>query len=1017
MASFYRLFCRLTAVALLIAGFSDFALSALTKQDNDTQLQDIVTWDEYSILIRGERIMFYSGEVHPFRLPSPGAWLDVFQKLRASGFAGVSFYLMWGLLEGEPGHVRMDGVFALQEFFDAASEAGVYLLARPGPYINAEVSGGGFPGWIQRIKGDIRSDNPEFLEATRTYLSHVGRIIADAQITNGGPVILVQPENEYSVCSDYTSGNVTGCLRKDYMAFVESQLRSAGITVPFISNDAVPVGNWAPGSGKGAVDIYGADHYPFSWGVGCSNPANWTRGYWLLDQLNYTIHERLSPSNPFAMVEYQGGAADFWGGDGVDACVALINHEFARVFNKLLYSMRVTVLNLYMIFGGTNWGNLGHAKGYTSYDVGAAIAENRALDREKYSELKLQGYFLQSSPSYLTSSPDNGTFGEFTDSRAVVVTQLKAEKTGYYVVRHTEHDTLASTHYSLRVPTSKGSFAIPQLGGTLSLNGRDSKIHVVDYPVGNINLVYSTAEVLTWRRFKSGTVLLVYGGEGERHEFSLPRSFGCPTARQGDHYKCRLLGSLAIVNWAVGAKRQVLHFGSGLEVYLLWRNEAYNYWILDLPEPAPLNNYTSPSRLRSTDSSVIVKAGYLVRTAKMSGMSLYLTGDANRTTEVEVIAAPATPERLYFNGKRVPTKSITHGRRELWKIQAGYDDSRWISCTNKDTNNTRALTTPTSLYASDYKFHSGSLLYRGHFTASGGESRLFISTQSGDGFGHSIWLNSTFIGSWAGQSGVASRNQTLRFPQKLKAGAPYVITVLIDHMGLHDNWLADAQEMKEPRGILDYELSGHPNQSDVSWKMTGNIGGEFYLDRSRGPLNEGSLYVERQGFHLPGAPINRWKKTALNGPTRAGVGLFATTFDLDLPRGYDIPISLSIKNSTQPSGSGYTGSPAVANFRIQIFVNGWQLGKYGKKPPPFVHSNALINVTVNNLGPQSRFVLPEGILNHHGPNYLALTLWCLDEMGAKIEGVALEADAVIQSGKKLTPLVEGIRYSERSDAY
>ncbi|KAF5010992.1 hypothetical protein FDECE_2862 [Fusarium decemcellulare] len=952
MASFYCLFCRLTTLALLIVGFSDFALSAFPQQDNSTQLQDSVTWDEYSILIRGERIMLYSGEVHPFRLPSPGAWLDVFQKLRASGFTGVSFYLMWGLLEGEPGHVRMDGVFALQEFFNAASEAGVYLLARPGPYINAEVSGGGFPGWIQRIKGDIRSDNPEFLEATRTYLSHVGRIIADAQITNGGPVILVQPENEYSVCADYTSGNVTGCLRKDYMEFVESQLRSAGITVPFISNDAVPVGNWAPGTGKGAVDIYGADHYPFSWGVGST--------------------------------------------------------------------LRIGL----EIFGGTNWGNLGHAKGYTSYDVGAAIAENRALDREKYSELKLQGYFLQSSPSYLTSSPDNGTFGEFTDSRAIVVTQLKAEKTGYYVVRHTEHDTLASAYYSLRVPTSKGSFTIPQLGGTLSLNGRDSKIHVVDYPVGNINLVYSTAEILAWRRFKSRTVLLVYGGEGERHEFALPRSFGCPTALQGDHYKCRLLGPLAIVNWAVGAKRQILCFGSGLEVYLLWRNEAYNYWVLDLPEPAPLNNYTSPSRLRSTDSSVIVKAGYLVRTAKMSGTSLYLTGDVNRTTEVEVIAAPVTPERLYFNGKRVPNKSTNSRTKGIvkylapniklpdlsrlsWRyldslpeIQAGYDDSRWVSCTNKDTNNTRALTTPTSLYASDYKFHSGSLLYRGHFTASGSESQLFISTQGGDGFGHSIWLNSTFIGSWAGQSGVASRNQTLRFPQKLKAGAPYVITVLIDHMGLHDNWLADAQEMKEPRGILDYELSGHSHQSDVSWKMTGNLGGESYLDHSRGPLNEGSLYVERQGFHLPGAPINRWKKTALSGPTRAGVGLFATTFDLDLPQGYDIPISLSIKNLTQPSGNGHTGSPAVANFRIQIFVNGWQLGKY-----------------VNNLGPQSRFVLPEGILNHHGPNYLALTLWCLDEMGTKVDGVALKADAVIYSGKKLTPLVEGTRYSERTDGY
>src|SRR4051794_20722675 len=73
-------------------------------------LQDIVTWDEYSISVRGERIVLLSGEFHPFRLPSPGLWLDVFQKVRALGFSAVSFYLDWALLEGEQGHIRVDGV-------------------------------------------------------------------------------------------------------------------------------------------------------------------------------------------------------------------------------------------------------------------------------------------------------------------------------------------------------------------------------------------------------------------------------------------------------------------------------------------------------------------------------------------------------------------------------------------------------------------------------------------------------------------------------------------------------------------------------------------------------------------------------------------------------------------------------------------------------------------------------------------------------------------------------------------
>lgn len=106
-------------------------------------LQNIVTWDEHSIFVHGERILFFSGEFHPFRLPVPDLWLDVFQKIKAMGYSGVSFYTMWALLEGEPGVFRADGIFDLEPFFKAATDAGIYLLARPGPYINAEVTGGG----------------------------------------------------------------------------------------------------------------------------------------------------------------------------------------------------------------------------------------------------------------------------------------------------------------------------------------------------------------------------------------------------------------------------------------------------------------------------------------------------------------------------------------------------------------------------------------------------------------------------------------------------------------------------------------------------------------------------------------------------------------------------------------------------------------------------------------------------------------------------------------------------------
>ena len=93
----------------------------------------------------------------------------MFQKVKALGFNTVSFYVDWALLEGKAGEFRAEGVFALEPFFEAATQAGIYLIARPGPYINAEASGGGFPGWLQRLNVTLRSYNTSYLEATDKY--------------------------------------------------------------------------------------------------------------------------------------------------------------------------------------------------------------------------------------------------------------------------------------------------------------------------------------------------------------------------------------------------------------------------------------------------------------------------------------------------------------------------------------------------------------------------------------------------------------------------------------------------------------------------------------------------------------------------------------------------------------------------------------------------------------------------------------------------------------------------------
>lgn len=160
---------------------------------------------------------------------------------------------------------------------------------------------------------------------------------------NGGPVIALQPENEYTLGIDsivFPDG--------DYMQSLQDMFRAEGVIVPTFNNDAWPRGLFAPGWGKGEVDIYGHDGYPL--GFDCANPYNWPDnnlpGDWRIS------HDQQSPSTPYGVFEFQGGAFDPWGGQGFEKCTALLSPEFERVFYKNNYAFAMTIFNIYMVYGG-----------------------------------------------------------------------------------------------------------------------------------------------------------------------------------------------------------------------------------------------------------------------------------------------------------------------------------------------------------------------------------------------------------------------------------------------------------------------------------------------------------------------------------------------------------------------------------------------------------------------------------------------------------------------------------------
>ena len=401
------------------------------------------------------------------------------------------------------------------------------------------------------------------------------------------------------------------------------------------------------------------------------------------------------------------------------------------------------------------------------------------------------------------------------------------------------------------------------------------------------------------------------------------------------------------MQWEVTPEKKVLHYGSNLDVYLLWRNEAYEYWPLELEAPAPISNYSSQQK-----NTVVVKGGYLMRSAVKKGTSLYLTGDLNATADLEVVAGLPGSNNIYFNGEKVPRVKSANGRLSStlaysapsinvpdlagldWKyldslpeIQPTYDDSAWTVAAILQTNNTYhwdngtlfEQITPTSLIAGDYGYQTGSLIYRGCFTATGNEPTLYLSTIGGAGYGHSVWVNSTYVGYYAGNGQVRYANQTLTLPT-LYAGKTYVLTILIDHMGLETNWTPGYNTMKQPRGIIDYFLAGH-KKTDIAWKLTGNLGGEQYVDKVRGPLNEGSMYAERQGYHQPSPPTSSWQSSSpVGGISKPGVGFYSTCFNLDVPAGYDVPMSFVFTNATS----------GAMDYRVQLYVNGYQFGKYSR---------------------------------------------------------------------------------------
>ncbi|KAI9452442.1 glycoside hydrolase family 35 protein [Russula earlei] len=994
-------------------GFPDPTFPPFSSNGRTDQVQ----WDKYTLVLHGQRVLIYSGELHTFRLPVPSLWLDILQKVKAAGLNAVSLYTHWGLLNPSPGVVDFGSFRALQPLFDAALVAGVWVVLRPGPYINAETTAGGIAHWVtSQTEGSLRTNATDFHAAWQDYIEGIIIQTAPNQITEGGPVI----DNEYFQSAHGTAR---------YFAELEEAYHNSSIVVPLTYNDPGEGRNFV--NGTGAVDIYGFDSYPQ--GFDCSHQELWNP----VVTHYYEYHEETNPSQPFYVPEFQGGSFDAWGptAPGYASCREMTGPSFQSVFYRQLWASNAKLMNFYMFYGGTSWGGLPFPGVYTSYDYGAAVEESREIT-SKFTELKSQGLFLRSSPEFLkTDRIGNSTSGPCEVSNpAAFVTLLKNPDTGtcFWIARQANSSSTALTAFNLTVTTSVGTISIPQTVPNITLKGRQSKVIVTDYHYGSSGFIlWSTAPIFFAGRIGTRDVLYVTADRGEPSELALSHSgrvdlrFPEGVEGGGPFPVIDTNTSLVLVSTSYTAGIFFAPILSGIGPHA-------NYWQI------------------GTNSSVLVGGPHLVRNASLGADgTLALNGDLNASVTLQVIGPPRMTA-VTWNGKpvlkdttatsslsRLPgtfvgnltfsNTKITVPTLATWKfsdslpeIQATFDDSNWIVANHTTTNipfkpyygDGRVL------YGCDYGFCENIVLWRGHFNSTGQETSVNLSINGGEAFAASVWLNSHFLGTSFGNSTnnrhiLEETDDEFTFPtDALIPSADNVVTIVQPRylIGQHGPKRDERQSVgplltsglssepvkgmtddsKSPRGVRGFKLN---NGTFCAWKVQGKVGGYTgFPDTTRGVLNEGGLFGERAGWHLPEFDTRSWVERPLSAGLphgAAGVGFFVTTFPLNIPAGLDVMLSFTFDDTAQP-------------YRALLFVNGWMMGK-----------------RVANLGPQFKFPVHQGILDYGGTNTVAVALWAMAAVPIA-PTLELTLDTVLEGG--VGPIVpnnpawtpDGREISERS---
>jgi hypothetical protein len=494
-----------------------------------------IQWDRQAFSIAGKDVVLIGGSMHYFRTP-PAEWETDFKRMHEDGFNIVDAYIPWFVHEPEEGKFDFG---SLQKFLDLAHRYGIYVVARPGPYINSESDQGAFPRWLSGKNVEFRRNTDLDRNWSKHWYDAIMPVLARNQITRGGPVIMVQIENEYGH-PRYLSDDE----KKQYVRFLYQTASAYSFDIPLTGNDM----QFAQQDPHDPIlsKIYGTVDAYFD-------------SYQQLEEI-LTRQRKLNTNTPLGCAEY--GLA------GAEATV------------RTMLGLGTGYLDEYMFRGGSQFSYA--AKGYelSGYSAGA-IVEEGGYTLPNYGPMKTAALFLRQFGATVARA-EPASEPATVDDPEVWIKQRNNGEQGFLFVRSDMHGvsertlSLQSTsqqHITYVDPKSHQKRIIPQYSRLL-LRWEQTRLLPLNLPINRQTaLVYSTADLLGRYGDRDHTWLVFYGGPGEIGEATFhftnkPADLNAQAIWNDENQEATLL-------LPFGAQDQAVPVTKDLSLLLISRERAY----------------------------------------------------------------------------------------------------------------------------------------------------------------------------------------------------------------------------------------------------------------------------------------------------------------------------------------------------------------------------------------------------------------------------------------------------------